>query len=470
MAQTTDVRERVRVHIAPDRMAAYLEIRNDIDTPGELSVGHVLDALARLGVTEGIQRDIIDATIEFFNEFGEGEEGAEIARGTPPKNGADGRVERLVTVPSAGPKQNKNGTIDFRETGTIVPVKKGRPLVRIIPPGKGEDGHDVYGNVLKAKSGTPATVPQTENTTCHRGDPGVLVAAIDGSVVFAGGEMRVSACHCVAGHVDYATGNIRFQGTVKIGGDVKAGFTVEATGDIEVGGTVEDAVVKGGGDVTVTCGFVGSGKGVVEAGRCVRVGFVRNQTVRAGGDILVGGEAFNSTLTTQRRLLINGKGMGLRGGRAFAARGMELSNLGTEAEVKTVVELGCDAETWKSITQWEERIAVLKKKSALYHNQLTEIENAKKKSKQLFEKLIEKMETVMEEKTAVDDQLRTLQARLKKLEHDKGVYRTPRLAVAGSTYPGVVLAILGFTKSVDRPLKRTAFSLETGRIKETLIG
>src|SRR2546423_13449308 len=103
--------------------------------------------------------------------------------------------------------------------------------------------------------------------------------------------MEVEEFYQVPGDVDYASGNIAFPKSVQVRGDVKAGFAVEAGGDVEIEGLVEDCSVKAKGKLLVKGGFTGQGKGMVQAGGGISLGYVGNQAGRGEESIRGGKEA-----------------------------------------------------------------------------------------------------------------------------------------------------------------------------------
>ena len=85
--------------------------------------------------------------------------------------------------------------------------------------------------------------------------------------------------------VDSSTGDIDYEGSVKINGNVCANFSVRAKGDIEVSGVVEGAYLEAGGDIIITRGMNGMIKGTLKAGGNIVAKFIENAKVHADGYI-----------------------------------------------------------------------------------------------------------------------------------------------------------------------------------------
>ena len=95
---------------------------------------------------------------------------------------------------------------------------------------------------------------------------------------------------------------------------------------------------------------------------------------------------------------------------------MELSALGNESEGKTEIRLGTDPKIKETIETISARIKQLKTKGSYFASKLKEIEMSQAKSKGLFEKLIEKMENIMEAQTTLDINIGKLEQAKKSIE------------------------------------------------------
>jgi uncharacterized protein (DUF342 family) len=59
----------------------------------------------------------------------------------------------------------------------------------------------------------------------------------------------------VSGNLDYNTGSIECEGSVRVEGDVLPDFHIRAGGDVSIGGVVDAAEVTAGGAVVVRQGI-----------------------------------------------------------------------------------------------------------------------------------------------------------------------------------------------------------------------
>jgi uncharacterized protein (DUF342 family) len=141
--------------------------------------------------------------------------------------------------------------------------------------------------------------------------------------------------------VDFGVGNITSKGTIVVRGNVRSGFVLDAVGDVEVWGTVEDSFIKSKGSVLIRGGFIGSGKGKIEAEGDVAVGFARNQTIVAN-NVTILREAVDCTIYAKNIVKAGGDKISIEGGITTAGTLIEVEALGSKNEVYTDVEAGID--------------------------------------------------------------------------------------------------------------------------------
>lgn len=337
-----------RIELSSDLMSVHLLL---FPPKGGKPVekAHVLAALAQKNVVSGIIEENIETAIQMGSA-----EGLNIAKGTPPIHGIDGSLNLLA--PQAcerKPALDENGIANFRELGGVATVKPGEPLMRRIPPTKGEPGVNVLGHIVPPKPGKAAMfAARLDGAAVATDDPDLLTAAIAGQPVVVNNGVQVDPVMAVE-NADIATGNIHFEGTVVIRHDVQAGMIIEATGDIQVNGTVEAATLIAGGNVRVMGGVIGRHDGAknaaantissVRCGGTFHARFVQNARIEAEDSIYVDEAAMQSELLATRQIIVgkddSQKGH-LIGGKATATLLVKAQMLGAPSHVKTLVEVG----------------------------------------------------------------------------------------------------------------------------------
>jgi uncharacterized protein (DUF342 family) len=298
------------------------------------TIDDLIDALTKRGVITGIDSDALSLMEKRLvcNTF------IEVARGIAPTAGTSGSIEVLVDVSHKGkPRVLPGGKVDHRDISYVVNVLKGTPLVRHIPPIPGKEGCNVFGKPVLAPVPKDQQFSRGKGVATMPNDPNVLIADITGAiVVYPNGKVDVVDDKIISGNIDYSTGNVRFSGNLQVNGTVRAGFEIDVEGDCSIGGNVEDAKITSLGDIEILGGAVGQTKGALKCAGDLKIRHLANFSVLAGGDILVLEDAIHCTISSEGSV----KAKSIVGGTVSAWKTIEAETIGTEAEAKTIVDLG----------------------------------------------------------------------------------------------------------------------------------
>ncbi|MDP2879741.1 MAG: FapA family protein [Sulfuricella sp.] len=343
----------VQVHLDASKMAAYLHILPPFGG-APVTREQVGSAIERAGVVFGLDHEVVEQSIQAGRA-----DNVLIAKGRQPVYGEDGRLESLIpSMKERRPRLDEHGLANYRNLGEVLVVHTGETLVRRVPATPGEAGETLLGQEIPAipgkdvmfASGLTGVAPDTS-------DPDVLVAAITGQPVQVKNGVIVEPTY-TASSVDLSTGNIVFDGTVKVQGDVQAGMCIRATGDIHVAGTVEaatqgEATLEAGGDIVVQGGVIGradsgSGESHVSHLHCkgsFTARFVQNVQIFAEDSIYIDDTAMHSDLSAANQVVVgkegSGKGKGrIIGGLTQATLLVKAQVIGSPSLTKTVVEVG----------------------------------------------------------------------------------------------------------------------------------
>ncbi|KWX07825.1 hypothetical protein TR75_02015 [Hydrogenibacillus schlegelii] len=217
----------------------------------------LLSLLAARGVRTGIDPGAVEA-------LARGGPGVYIvARGTPPEEGQDGRVEWLVETTPVDALQDagEDEAIDYRERRRLPSVQAGTVLARVHPPVPGRPGTSVFGEPIPPKPVYPVEVIAGAGVR-YDAETGEIVAERSGLLTVQASRRKVRLAigplFVHRGPVDLKSGNIRFAGSVEIFGDVTEGMLVEAREQVVVHGQITRATVRSGGLIVVAGGAVGS--------------------------------------------------------------------------------------------------------------------------------------------------------------------------------------------------------------------
>ncbi|MGO4330447.1 DUF342 domain-containing protein [Cupriavidus sp. 2TAF22] len=324
-------------------------------------------ALAERGIVAEPDRDILRTVFEAGLC-----DSVEIAAGRAPRPGTPARFESLLAPRKPLVAEDESGRVDLRDLGTLLLVNPGTPLMRRIPARQGTDGVDVFGKPVAApEAADPPYADGLTGVAPDPADPGVLLAAISGSPTLLPHGVSVSPVVDVEA-VDMHSGNVTFDGTLRVNGDIKTGMTVRVTGDVIVSGTIEAAHVEAGGDVVVKGGIIGRAEGAHQGGdgaaalasvRCkgaLHARFIESAVVEAGTDVTVESGIRQSDVAAGRSILAGSPkgGQGnITGGRIRAKAAVRTATLGASAGTATIVQVGTNpyAEAEKAEAEAQRR-------------------------------------------------------------------------------------------------------------------
>jgi uncharacterized protein len=391
----------------------------------------------------------------------------------PAVPGEDGKVVRLFpSGGQGGPKLRGDGTADFREVEALVQVKAGAALARLQPPGPGIPGRDANGNVLPAPPGKPAQFAAGPGTRLSD-DGQTLLADCDGVVIERNGAISVSAVLELDRGVDFHTGNIRFDGAVRIKGNVAEGFRVEAGGDIRVEGDAESAVlISSRGGVQVTGGFFGHGKGSIQAKGEARLAFVRQAEIHCGS--LVVEKVMQDCQVTTHGLSAAKADCRVFGGKILCYGSARLAHVGAEGSRTEIVLRDEEEEAMRAEKARLEALEAKDKDTAVELDRKLRTFKAwmsKAGSAALPPKIAAEMKSVAEAFTELRRRLHNLQSERVMVEEQLARLgdRKQTFSAAGAIEGNVHLDLLHFRRLLEAPDSGKEFLIgkEKGLIDRT---
>ncbi|ADH85158.1 DUF342 domain-containing protein [Desulfurivibrio alkaliphilus] len=374
-----------------------------------------------------------------------------VARGLAPQHGEDSRVKMhvkpsVVRVPKV--KDPGRDQVDFRELGSIVNVEKGRQLLEIIPPTPGTPGKDLFGAEVPPKPGKERKL-RTGPGVSVSDDGRKVYAACTGKFVMADGKPGVYEEHVVSGDVDMSVGNIAFGGKkLIVNGEVPMGFSVKCRGDIVIAKGVYNSLVMAGGKLTVRGSAVGE-ETVLRARGDVEITFMENGPgVEAGGDLIINDSAIQSHGLVGGAIYAKGQGV-LVGGKYIVGGSVYVRDLGTDAEVQTILHVGVvpsiqgrKQKIDEDLHLWAERLnEIIKNISALEKMKKEQGARFPEERAELLGKYKKAMPKAMDRVNVLTEQANALEKELEQMVAES-VY------VYGTIYPGAVVSIGSATRYV----------------------
>lgn len=313
----------------------------------------IIDALREQEIVHGVLRDRIDAALRAGQC-----ENLMVARGDPPQEGSAASFESLLLNQRYVPaQQDERALIKYSELSHLLLVHPGDQLMRRIPSKPGKNGTDVKGQVVLAKP-----VPDwpfesdLQGVVPAQNDPDLLLAASAGQPVLLSNGVAVNPVIEVP-DVDLSTGNIVFEGTIRVAGDIKSGMSIKVSGDVFVSGTVEAAEIVAGGNVVVQGGVIGhadtrpgtqslpAGTARIHSKGSVQALFMEHAHVEARDAILVDRSTRQCELLAGSEIVVGAVGSKVGqivGGLAQATLLVKAAVLGSATGIKTQVLVGID--------------------------------------------------------------------------------------------------------------------------------
>lgn len=387
-----------------------------------------------------------------------------VAKGQPAENGVDSKVKmhvKPVVVRAPKKKDPDKDEVDYRELGTIVNVTKDKLLLEKISATAGKAGKNIFGDTISPKAGKDRGLKG--GTGVYLSDDQMKVfAKMDGKFVMADGKPSVFAEHTIKGDVDLSVGNIAFGGSgLNINGEVMPGFHVKCRGDITIGKGVNSSSVMAGGNLIIRGGIVGEDTKLRAKGN-IDIDFLENgPVVDAAGDFIVNDFVVQGKAKVGKKMTaLNGKGT-IIGGKYVIGGSMYVKELGSDAEIPTVISVGIvpalQAKKQKldeDLALWSERLNdVIKNISTLEKMQKEQGGELPEDRAELLKKYKKAMPKAMEQVNTLSEEEKGMEEELEQMVNEC-VY------VYGKLFPGVVVSIGGISRTISAEEEQVVIHFE----------
>ena len=349
-------------------------------------------------------------------------------------------------------------------------MEEGSEIARLMPPTEGADGRDLMGNRVSARAGRPLEVKAGSNVRAEDGVRGVthFYAETDGAIKSIPGEIAVVDTLVIDSDVGFDTGNLKFNGEIVIKGPVGQGFTVEATGNVLVFGSIDaGATMVAGGNVVIGHGIGGRRTRVVARGE-VRVGYIEEARVRAGGDILIGSHSAQAILHADG--VIGGKrgegpkSGGISGGEVWGLAGIQMQVAGSNAHNMTNLTAGMDPEGAKKLDllnrKLEESNKLILRHLSRFQLQKLDVAAIQKRlaastgpQKKLLARAVRQLGQLVQAHQEILNERKDIDAKV------GTALRTVFIEAAAAMFPGVNVRIGDSQRQVKSPMKSARFEM-----------
>ena len=328
--------EDISIEISQHDLEAQITLLAPEPGGAPIDIETAKEKLLQAGVVSGLDEQELQRVLEKKN-YGQSQT---VASAIQPVDGQNGKIVfHFQTDPiTARPKEIEGGKVDYKTLDLYVPVSEGQLLVSRTLATEGTPGTTVKGKPIKQRPGKEVVFPKGKNVMIDA-DKMEMRAKSAGMVEYIAGSVNVSNIYKVEGNVDLSVGNIDFDGSVHISGNIQSGHVIKATGGVVVGGVMEASEIIAGGNVEIKRGMQGMDRGRIEAGGSISILYIERGKAVAGGSITVDA-SIHSVIEAGESLYAKGKRGSIIGGRAFAAKEIVATSIGSVSNTQTEVEVG----------------------------------------------------------------------------------------------------------------------------------
>lgn len=450
-----------KVIVSEDRMSADLLLCPP-PVGGEYSLDMVLQMLAGKRIAGGILKEKILGMLQrkaYFTRI-------TVASGTPAVDGKDGSFEYFFdTEVNNKPKILPDGSADYRTMAHIPTVSAGSVIARYIPAGKGEEGKDLYGNVLPARQGRELPELKGKGFSVS-GDRQAYTASISGKIIMENGKITIQDFLEVKEDVDLLTGDIHFDGDILIHGNVNGGRKVDAGGSLVVEGHVESCELSAGGDIILAHGMQGGGKGIISSKGSVSGRFFEQAEITAGGNVSAN-SILNCNVKAGGDIEIAGRQGAIVGGRVFAGRSIQASTVGNVSEVQTELAVGDGEGLAKRLRQLDQEYGKLKEQMDRTKYVLQRILERRDASKEKEPPLDIRMQMIQVTrlKIMLDSKMNAINQEKEDIMVELAMMEEARITIRQSAYPGTRVYMDGAFYQVKEVLNKITLRKKEDGIK-----
>jgi len=454
-----EVRENYVLSISPDKMFAAARFYPPSAKGGRMSYDEFIKDLAHKNIVFGIFKEQLMAFFEnpvYCTDI-------PVARGAAPRHGEDARIEYYFeTDLSAKPTLNDDGSVDFFNLNTISHCHKGDVLARLFPADPGDYGTSIYGDSIKPRDVKNLILRHGRNITLSE-DRLVMTADVDGHVSLVEDKVFVSNLLEVE-NVDNSTGNIEYEGSVKINGNVCTNFSVKAKGNIEVNGVVEGAYLEAEGNIIIARGMNGMVRGTLKAGGNIIAKFIENAHAEAKGYVSTE-SILHSEVLAGTEVIVSGKRGFITGGRVCATNLVQVKTLGSSMGADTVIEVGADPGVKLKLQQLQKQVAENKKVIDTVHPVLTAMTQKLSQGVKLRPDQVkyfqEMLQTEKQKKEEQEEFLKEIDVLQKILDESA----TARVEVTGEAFAGTRICIADVSMIIKNSMHYCKFIKSQGDVK-----
>lgn len=370
-----------------------------------------------------------------------------VATAKKPVHGSAGQIEWVIDRATKEQHQEdleSGKEISHYDRSAYIMVEAFETVGILSEPGAGEDGVDVRGNALPAKSGTTVNITHDESITIN--STGAIITQEKGVLVRKGNNVCVRQIIEVANDVDFNTGNIKFNGDVTVHKSIKDCFTVEALGNVIVHGQIGAATVIAGKNLMANSGFIGRERGLAIVGQNLEARFIDGINAEVEGNLNISKEIINCKTIIHQD--IDSPSATIIGGNHFVTGSVSVKAIGSPSESETHITLGTVTKLQPITEKIQSQVDIYDKKLKKIQKTHDKLTNCPAPTAAEQEKLCEVMFDLDEYTTLKNRAQPVLDALNARIDSKRKI----ELEVHSLIYAGVVIHAMGHFYRLKREI------------------
>ena len=455
------VNEVVVASVSNDRMKATARFYSASNEGGQLSSRDILDALENAGIKHGIMEDAIAQWLEtrpYCTDI-------QVAEGFLPEESIDAVIEyRFDPERVFKPTVEDDGSVNFHQLNLFNDVSGDDVLAVLTPAYQGNPGMNVLGAAIPSRKPIRKPLKFGKNVKLSE-DSLRLLAQVSGHVALDGESVFVEHVYTINGDVGTATGDVVFDGIVRISGDVLTGYAVYAASDIFIGGVVEGAAITTGANVVIANGVHGGAKSVISATGNVTAKFIQEAEVFAEGSVSAGSILYSKVTAGDRIEVRFGKGL-VKGGELRAKRSIVIKTVGSPFTGSNVqLEVGATRDETETFRKLEEELAGKRVSQTKLRQAASFLERRKALGASLDKNQEKLLASLPKQLETLKNSIETMLNKYLVMKDDFASSGSGVIVVEGIIYEGAKLVISGVSYYVREDLAQCKFEKSGMEVK-----
>jgi uncharacterized protein len=299
------------------------------------------------------------------------EERVPVMAGRFPGASFDARIDFKINIDIQPATVEETVRVDFRERNLYRSVTADTLLAVKTLPIQGENGFDLYRNVVRSRTPQDAIIKHGPGVRVDKDEREIRYYSLeDGVIEWKNDILTILPLLTVKGDLDMSVGNIDAKANLEITGSVLTGFHIKSEKNVVIRGSVEEeCVIECGGNLTVQGGVVGEHTRIV-CGGAFSAKYIDGAHIHSAGPMSVQRYISRGHVECGDNLVVFGAGIDFNEHGAIVNSTIKVRGklftpmIGSEAGLTTHIHLAWDPTLENKITQLQDNCTRLQKSIA----------------------------------------------------------------------------------------------------------